>query len=289
MFDHSYFNSALNLNESLPHHKSNNEELPQYYKNVIVSDELDQQTIEIESSCHDCRVHKIHRDHQKNVINNQQELIKSIEKRNLELEKVKSNVNKCLRDDQIKNLGVKDKTGHRYSNETIKDSIKLLITGGRNGYDTLRNLNYPFPSIRTIAKRTEHIKFKSGIHDEAFELLEMKIRPMLPEDKNCAVLLDEMAIKPSINYDNRTDSFVGKTTIPGHPQADASKALVFMLVGVGAVRWKTVVGYFFTPEGINGQVLGPIITDITKRASKIGLNPIVVNCDMGSSNVAMWN
>ncbi|EFA12277.1 hypothetical protein TcasGA2_TC001490 [Tribolium castaneum] len=56
-------------------------------------------------------------------------------------------------------------------------------------------------------------------------------------ERHAALLLDEMAIRPMLQYDNSTKSIVGRPTIllPGNLDSSkevASHALVFMLAGM---------------------------------------------------------
>ena len=53
--------------------------------------------------------------------------------------------------------------------------MKLRYSCGAVGYTMLLNMNYPFPSIRTINRRMQHIEFSSGLIPEVFLALSQKV------------------------------------------------------------------------------------------------------------------
>lgn len=175
---------------------------------------------------------------------------------------------------------------NRWENEEVRKALQLKFSCGRTGYETLLKQDYPLPSIRTLYRRTEHIKFEPGPLDEVFEMLKVKVETMSDLEKFCTVTLDEMKIKEGYLQDPSTGKCYGKVTLPGH-SGDATHALVFMMGGIYS-HWKQAVGYWYTPDGVDGAVFTPILTDLIKRAHNIGLHAISVTSDMGSSNQKMW-
>ena len=62
----------------------------------------------------------------------------------------------------------------------------------------------------------------------------------------CSLVLDEMSITPSRQWDVKSDSFIGSVTLGNVTSpAKATKCLAIMLAGL-SVRWKQVVCYHFT-------------------------------------------
>ena len=112
---------------------------------------------------------------------------------------------------------------------------------------------------------------------------------MADAEKLCCITMDEFAIKPSLDYDSKNDAFIGNVTLPGHEaQGKATKCLVFQIGGT-TLRYKQIVGYFFTPNSIQGQVLGSVLSEIILEGAKVGLNIIVSTSDMAGPNLATWN
>ena len=47
------------------------------------------------------------------------------------------------------------------------------------------------------------------IHDQIFKLLEIKVDCLLPEEKHAVLMIDEMAIKPGLQFDNSSGEVIG--------------------------------------------------------------------------------
>ncbi len=134
--------------------------------------------------------------------------------------------------------------GYRWSNNTIQTALKLRFSCGSTGYDDLLKAGYPLPAITTLKKRTEHIKFESGILPEVFQMMSQKVSSMNSQETWCALTMDEMSLKPSIDYDVKSDSFIGHVTLPEH-DGEATKAFCLQLGGL-STRWKQIVAYFYS-------------------------------------------
>ena len=74
---------------------------------IISRDFTDVLNVEVTSSCHECRIHSLHREHQNSVIENQQKYMKTLESRIRELETTEKAVKSVFRADQIRNMGLK--------------------------------------------------------------------------------------------------------------------------------------------------------------------------------------
>ena len=219
-------------------------------------------------------------------------LTKKIQSLEAELKNLKKSsglelVGKLFRPDQLMNSKSNSPQSFRYSNETIKDCLKIRLGCGISGYEMLRQLGYPFPSNRTLLRRVQHINFEGGILHDVFKMLHIKIKTMPEPEKFCTLTFDETELKQAIEYDLRSDSFLGHSTLP-NSEGDAVKCLVFMLTGAGTVRWKQIVSFYFTPSSYDGQEYVPILLEIRRIAKSIGLNCFNSVCDMGSQNQAMW-
>ena len=148
--------------------------------------------------------------------------------------------------DQLRFLKKKTMKGHSWNTSTIRDALKILFSAGSSGYECLRGLGYPLPAIRTLQHRTESVLFNPGILHEVFDLMELKSKQMSPRELLCSLVLDEMTITPGMQWDCKSDSFLGGVSLG--PKVDpssgssikGSKCLVMMLAGLG-IRWKQIV------------------------------------------------
>lgn len=104
-------------------------------------------------------------------------------------------------------------------------------------------LNYPLPSLRTLRRKLENVKFHSGILDEIFSLMSLKVTTLNEFEKDCVLVLHKMFITEGITYDVASKAFIGDVTLLEH-QGVATHGLVFMFGGVSS-RWKQTVAYYF--------------------------------------------
>jgi len=105
-------------------------------------------------------------------------------------------------------------------------------------------------------------------------------------EKECVLIMDEMAITPSNLFDVSSNKNIGKVTLPHH-EGTVTSVLVFMLGGI-STRWKQTVAYFFTGKSINGNVYHDIVVDIISKTESIGLNVVALISDMGPGNQSLW-
>lgn len=75
-------------------------------------------------------------------------------------------------------------------------------------------------------------------------MMKIKAEHMPMRDRLCCLTMDEFSIKPSLDYDIKSVTFLGDVNLPDH-DGQATKCLVFQLGGL-AYRFKQIVGYFFT-------------------------------------------
>lgn len=79
--------------------------------------------------------------------------------------------------------------------------------------------------------------------------------------------MDEISLTPKNIYESSTKTMLGNITYPNQ-KGMATHALIFMLVST-ARRWKHVVGYYFTGDSFDGEILKDIIFQIINKAEDI--------------------
>jgi len=63
--------------------------------------------------------------------------------------------------------------------------------------------------------------------------------------------------------------------------------LVFMLRGV-AVKWKQPLGYFLVSDSVKPVILKSLVYCCLDKLQTIGLLPVALVCDQGSTNRCCW-
>ncbi|XP_025156596.1 uncharacterized protein LOC109503748 [Harpegnathos saltator] len=107
----------------------------------------------------------------------------------------KMKLKRMFTNDQLRALLTDSIRSRHWDNETIIKALRLKFACGERGYEELRKQNIPLPSIRTLQNRLQGLKFSSGISDEIFEFLKLKIPNFENErDKECSLSMDEMSI-----------------------------------------------------------------------------------------------
>ena len=98
-------------------------------------------------------------------------------------------VKKLFNDDQIKLLTSEYKKVPKWSNATLKMGYRVKFVCGTSGNSELRNLGYPFPAPRILTNYLENLHFESGILEEIFKFLKIKISQMPDEiDTSCMLI-----------------------------------------------------------------------------------------------------
>lgn len=81
--------------------------------------------------------------------------------------------------------------------------------------------------------------------------MKAKLETMKPEERHCALLIDEMQLTAGLDFDPTVKKPIGLATAPlvkQGPEGElvyATHGLVVMLTGLSS-RWKQVVAYHFT-------------------------------------------
>ncbi|XP_025153599.1 uncharacterized protein LOC112588313 [Harpegnathos saltator] len=121
---------------------------------------------------------------------------KKLEERNEKLQQrimLLRKQNKVLRS-QIQSLQKSD-TNNKYK-QVLK---KLRFACGITGYEELLQQKIPLLSLRTLQRRIENLKFESGISNDMFHFLQMKVSTFQNDtDRECGLVLNEMSITPNM-------------------------------------------------------------------------------------------
>ncbi|KAJ3640446.1 hypothetical protein Zmor_003741 [Zophobas morio] len=90
-------------------------------------------------------------------------------------QKSKTNLEKIFTEDQLHFLETNQCRGSTWSDETITKALKLYMACGVKGYEEIRRQKLPYPSPRTLQHRIRNLKFRPGILEDVFNLLQIKV------------------------------------------------------------------------------------------------------------------
>ena len=136
----------------------------------------------------------------KRKVKHLQRLLRLEKKRVVQLER---NLNHFLNDDQVQQLKMKSASARtmKWSNDTIKSSLKIRCATGAKGFTYIRSIGYPLPSYRTLCNQVENAQFRPGIHHDVLEWLKVKVESLPSMGRDCILAIDEMQVQPTVQYD----------------------------------------------------------------------------------------
>eukprot|EP00096_Caligus_rogercresseyi_P012531 TRINITY_DN5285_c0_g1_i2.p1 TRINITY_DN5285_c0_g1~~TRINITY_DN5285_c0_g1_i2.p1 ORF type:complete len:295 (+),score=-32.37 TRINITY_DN5285_c0_g1_i2:189-1073(+) len=146
----------------------------------------------LESICHGCHVHLKEIRCQESKIHSLEKTIETLKTKLASYENDSLGKFRYANNDFLKNCKVKNTKGRHFSNESIKNALKLRIACGKSGYDIVREY-LPLPCERTLQKkRTEFSSFNDGILSEVLDMLKIKIGGTMSKiDTKASLTLDE--------------------------------------------------------------------------------------------------
>lgn len=153
----------------------------------------------------------------------------------------------------------------------------------------MRSNDIILPAESTVRRWLNSINFSTGFPEKYMEQIKLKISNMNVQEKKCAVLLDEVSIMKTIEYNKVLDEIEGFEDLGslGRTNKLSLHALVIMVRGLYA-KWKIPLCYFFTGNGIKGNNLVTIIEKCIKQILNIDLSPTCIICDQGTQNRRMY-
>ena len=93
-------------------------------------------------------------------------------------------------------------------NTKIKEVSLCLYLTGILLYDFLCSI-FKLPSMSTLKLFTNRIELKPGFLKSVLKQLEIKSSSMLPDDRKCILLADEISLKSGFQYKQKDDIIYG--------------------------------------------------------------------------------
>lgn len=169
--------------------------------------------------------------------------------------------------------------GRRRYSDLMKQFSHTMYFYSPKAYTFLRQY-FILPNGRTIRKWLSSLDCSPGFLSEVFEFLKKEV--LQQEDlKNCALIIDGMAIRKQIMWDDSKGKFVGYVDYGGIVCADhdlaASEARFLQIVGY-TNKFKLPVGYFMTNKA-NADIQTQIITCCLRNLFEAGILIRSITCD----------
>ncbi|XP_044758448.1 uncharacterized protein LOC123316450 isoform X2 [Coccinella septempunctata] len=151
----------------------------------------------------------------------------------------------------------------------------------------LLNKLFSLPSIRTLLRMLQKLKFFPGVNNHIFQQLEKTVRRMKsPQDKVCALIFDEISLATNLKYDRVSDMIMGLEDNGSERKGKlVDHANIFFLKGLHK-QFKQPLSFTFSKGPIKSLPLKSMITELIEKCQSIGLNVMVTICDQGANNQA---
>ena len=172
----------------------------------------------------------------------------------------------------------------RYSDQIKEFAVSLHYYSPRSYRFVRKYLSLPHPS--TIRSWSAGIECEPGFLKKPLLYI-----AELAEDgqKDCVIIIDEMAIKKETKWDPKSEKFVGNIdygTIKGEdPDNIATNVLVIMISGLKK-PWYVPLAYFLTNK-LNADILSQLILESIKMLHETGCLVHAVIFDGAAKNIGM--
>lgn len=129
---------------------------------------------------------------------------------------------------------------------------------------------------------------ETGINKSVLEYLTVAGEPKAIKEKVCALLFDEIALKPRLIYNqviDYVDGYQDYGTHDGERTNDiADHALVFMLQGIYKI-FKQPLAFYFVKGTVSSEKLAALIKGVINAVSTSGYRILTTVCDQGPTNM----
>ena len=178
-------------------------------------------------------------------------------------------------------------TGRRYS-DIVKEFAVTLNYYSPKAYDYVRSI-LPLPHPSLIRKWSSNLKCEPGFIQESFDFIGNDAKSC-KEKRDCYLIIDAMSTRKQVFWDAHQGKYVGFVnygeTPPENPDALASEAVVFLLVGARS-HWKCPIGYFLANK-MSAKMQAHLVKAALKMSAEAGLRVWSVTTDGTAVNMSMF-
>ncbi|XP_041918310.1 uncharacterized protein LOC121682290 isoform X1 [Alosa sapidissima] len=169
--------------------------------------------------------------------------------------------------------------GQRYTKKQ-KDLAIRLYHHSPACYLELKN-TFQLPAPVTLIRHLMDSlgSFEPGFLHGVLAKLKAKAETMAKEEKNCAIVIDEMAIKNQLDYNRKLDCIDGLA----EGGKMATRATVFVVRAING-KWKQAIGYFLSMSTMAGEEIAAKLRETVAYLESSGLNVKCVVCGQGPTN-----
>lgn len=190
-------------------------------------------------------------------------------------------------DSQVRVGKVKNK-GQRWTPHDKAISLSLYHSSPKT-YRLLKRI-FKLPSVKTLKRCMQKIDVGPGFNASVLEALKQKVATLPKDSTLCAIVMDEMTIKESLEYSVEKDEVEGFENFGplGKTKYVANHAIAFMVRGLMS-KWKQPIGYFLSSGPMTASTMKELLLDCIDKLTAAGLTVKVVIGDQGSNNQSLFS
>lgn len=157
-------------------------------------------------------------------------------------------------------------------------STNIFLSSSSSGYNLLRKL-LPLPDQSTIKRLLRTYKLPAGLHRHNIVTMKTKLQLQENKDRLCWILMDEMAVKEALSYDQVSDRIYGyEDTGTKRTNLMAKQAFCVMVKGV-LKSWKYPVAYYLSRKGLCASEIKNITKSVIKLLEQEGFTVLGITTD----------
>ena len=96
-----------------------------------------------------------------------------------------------------------------WSASTVKKALQVRYACGARGYEFLRQSGCPLPAYRTLCDRVQQLDMAPWISTTLLDMLADKLAVYAESERDCSLLIDEVQLKETFEYDKGLECMMG--------------------------------------------------------------------------------
>ncbi len=147
---------------------------------------------------------------------------------------------------------------------------------------------FKLPCKATIKRWMNAVQFSEGLCPNLQRLLKIRVERLKKEDRFCTLMLDELSLRKSVDYDATQDIVMGLSRNDDNDDlAFDSGALVLLTSGLKGY-WRQAFSFYFVKNAMSAEKLLHVITAALDSLEDAGLDVRVLCADQGSNFTALF-
>lgn len=145
--------------------------------------------------------------------------------------------------------------------------------------------NFFLPSKSSISGWLNVTNLKTGLCEDVVKKLKLKSATMSEQERQTVLMFDEMSIKKSLDYNQKSDMIEGYEDLGNLKRSPkiGTHVMQFLIRGL-MNKWKLPIAYYVANNNVKGEDLASIVKYVIKELLSIHFKVRAVVCDQGTNN-----